>query len=159
METLADCGPIDMEMEAVSSEMEVTMGLLQKLVDENTTQKLDQQDYRKRYAGRYTALESRMDRLEKSGRGEIQYDLFRGFLARISEIGELPMDFNEKLRHRLVNYATVYPNGKVVFPSAMARKSGRRIKAGSGQGIRFVPDVSGHFFLRMEIKCSVYGNL
>lgn len=35
MEALADCGSIDTEMEAVSSEMEVTIGLIQKLVDEN----------------------------------------------------------------------------------------------------------------------------
>ena len=37
MEALADCGSIDTEMEAVSSEMEVTAGLIQKLVDENAT--------------------------------------------------------------------------------------------------------------------------
>ncbi len=64
MEALADCGSIDTEMEAVSSEMEVTAGLIQKLVDENATRKLDQHDYRKKYDGyasRYAALESRMD--------------------------------------------------------------------------------------------------
>ena len=29
--------------------------------------------------------------------------------------GKLPVDFNEKLFHRLVDYATVYPDGRVVF--------------------------------------------
>ena len=29
--------------------------------------------------------------------------------------GELPVDFNEKLFHRLVDYATVYHDGRVVF--------------------------------------------
>ena len=114
MEALADCGPIDAEMEAVSDEMEVTAGLIQKLVDENATRKLDQHDYRKKYDGyanRYAALESRMDSLEK----EIQYAIFSGFLAGLSETVELPVDFNEKLFHRLVDYATVYPNGRVVF--------------------------------------------
>ena len=60
MEALADCGSIDTEMEAVSSEMEVTAGLIQKLVDENATRKLDQHDYRKKYDGyasRYSPLE------------------------------------------------------------------------------------------------------
>lgn len=28
---------------------------------------------------------------------------------------ELPVDFNEKLFHRLVDYATVYSDGRVVF--------------------------------------------
>lgn len=41
MEALADYGSIDAEMEAVSDEMEVTAGLIQKLVDENATRKLD----------------------------------------------------------------------------------------------------------------------
>lgn len=106
-------------MEAVSSEMEVTAGLIQKLVDENATRKLDQHDYRKKYDGyasRYAALESRMDSLEKEReRKEIQYDIFSGFLAGLSETKELPVDFNEKLFHRLVDYATVYPDGRAVF--------------------------------------------
>ena len=57
-----------------------------------------------------------MDSLEKEReRKEIQYDIFSGFLAGLSETEELPVDFNEKLFHRLVDYATVYPDGKVVF--------------------------------------------
>ncbi len=85
MAAQADCSTIDAELEAVSSEMEVTAGLIQKLVDENATRKLDQHDYRKKYDGyasRYAALESRMDSLEKEReRKEIQYDIFSGFLA------------------------------------------------------------------------------
>jgi len=113
MEALADCGSIDTEMETVSDEMEVTAGLIQKLVEENATRKLDQHEYRKKYDGyasRYAALESRMDSLEKEReRKGIQYDLFSGFLAGLSET----VDFNEKLFHRLVDYATVYPDGRV----------------------------------------------
>ena len=58
---------------------------VQKLVDENATRKPGQHDYLKKYDGyvsRYAALESRMDSLGKEReRKEIQYDLFRGFLA------------------------------------------------------------------------------
>lgn len=45
-----------------------TAGLIQKLVDENVTRKLDQNDYRKKYDGyanQCAALESRLDSLEK----------------------------------------------------------------------------------------------
>lgn len=98
MEALANCGSIDAEMEAVSNEMKVTAGLIQKLVDENATRKLDQHDYRKKYDGyasRYAVLESRMDSLEKEReRKGIQYDIFSGFLAELSETEELPIDFN-----------------------------------------------------------------
>lgn len=111
MEALADCGSINTEMEAVSDEMEMTAGLIQKMVDESATRKLDQHDYRKKYDGyasRYAALESRMDSLEKERESkEIQYDIFSGFLAGLRETEELPVDFNEGLFHRLVDYATV----------------------------------------------------
>lgn len=116
---LTDCCSIDAEMKAVSDEMEVTAGLIQKLVDENATRKLDQHDYRKKYDGyanRYAAFESRMDSLGKEReRKDIQYDIFSGFLVGLSETEELPVDFNEKLFHRLVDYAAVYPDGRVVF--------------------------------------------
>ncbi len=35
--------------------------------------------------------------------------------AGLGETEELPVDFNEKLFHRLVDYATVYSDGRVVF--------------------------------------------
>ena len=86
---------------------------------ENATRKLDQHDYRKKYDGyanRYAALESREDSLEKEReRKEIQYDIFSGFIAGLEEVRELPVDFNEKLFHRLVDYATVHSDGRVVF--------------------------------------------
>lgn len=72
MEALADCGFIDAEIEDVSSEMEVTAGLIQKLIDKNATRKLDQHNYRKKYDGyasRYTALESRLDSLGRPCKG------------------------------------------------------------------------------------------
>ena len=127
METLADCSSIDAEMEAVSSEMEVTAGLIQKLVDENATRKLDQHDYRKKYDG-YATLESLMDSLEKEReRKEIQYDIFSSFLVGLSETGKLPVDFNEKLFHRLVDYATVYSDGMVVFTFRSGAEIGTKI--------------------------------
>jgi len=95
---IADCSCIDREAEEISNEMEVVAGMIQRLVDENATRKLDQEDYRRKYAGyadRYAALESRMDGLKKER--------------------ELPMDFIEKLFHRLVDFAMVYSDGRVVF--------------------------------------------
>lgn len=131
MEALADCGSIDAELEAVSDEMEVTAGLIQKLVDENATRKLDQHDYRKKYDGyasRYAALESQLDSLEKEReRKEIQYDIFSGFLAGLSETEELPVDFIQMAGWFL--------------PSATEWKSARRFKeSSSGQ----VPGTFGY---------------
>lgn len=33
----------------------------------------------------------------------------------VVDVMELPVDFNEKLFHQLADYATVYPDGRVVF--------------------------------------------
>lgn len=109
-------------------------------MDENATRKLDQHEYRKKYDGyasRYAAIESRMDSLEKEReRKEIQYDLFSGFLAGLGETEELLVDFNEKLFHRLVDYTTVYPDGRGGAPSAtawrLAQRFERKQRAGSG---------------------------
>ena len=140
---------IDAEMEAVSDEMEVTARLIQKLVDENATRKLDQHDYRKkydRYASRYAALESRMDRLEKEReRKEIQYVIFSGFLAGLSETGSCRWISMRScstglwITQRSIRTAGWYS------PSATVRKSARRFKARSGRGVGFTPDASGLF--------------
>ena len=36
-------------------------------------------------------------------------------ITGLGEMEKLPIDFNEKLFHRLVDYATVYSDGRVVF--------------------------------------------
>lgn len=51
MDVLGDCSSIEKELETVSGEMEVVTGLIQKLVVENATRKLDQNDYRRKYEG------------------------------------------------------------------------------------------------------------
>jgi len=49
-----------------------------------------------------------MESLKKEReRKEIQYDIFSGFLAGFSETEDLPVDFNEKPFHRLVDSETV----------------------------------------------------
>ena len=119
MHVLGDCKAIDREMDEVRNEMEVTTGLIQKLIDENATRKMDQNDYRKRYDGyvsRYAALESRMDSLEKERKErEFKYDIFSGFLFELGEIHELPLAFDDRLFYQLVDFATVYSDGRVVF--------------------------------------------
>ena len=119
MDVLGDCSSIEKELETVSGEMEVVTGLIQKLVVENATRKLDQNDYRRKYEGyvnKYAALESRMDSLKKDRESrEIKFDIFSGFLFELSELEELPLEFDVKLFHSLVDYATVYHDGRIVF--------------------------------------------
>lgn len=119
MDVLGDCSSIEKELETVSGEMEVVTGLIQKLIVENATRKLDQNDYRRKYEGyvnKYAALESRMDSLKKDRESrEIKFDIFSRFLFELSELDELPLEFDVKLFNCLVDYATVYCDGRIVF--------------------------------------------
>ena len=134
----------------LNCEMEVTAGLIQKLVDENATRKLDQHDYRKKYDGyasRYAALESRMDSLEKEReRKEIQYDIFSGFLAGLSETGSCRWISMRSCSTGLWITQRFIRTAGWFSSSATEWKSARRFEAGSGWGIGFVPDASGRFF-------------
>ena len=61
-------------------------------------------------------LESREDSLEKEReRKKSSMTFSADSLRDLSEMRELPVDFNEKLFHRLVDYATVYSDGRGVF--------------------------------------------
>lgn len=96
-----------------------------------------------------------MDGLKKEREWrKIQQDLFSGSLSGLEE---LPVDFSEKLFHRLVDYATVHSDGRVVLPFAMAWKSAQRYKV--GRQVLRVLDICPLFLRMMEIKCIVYGNL
>ncbi|MCX4267120.1 MAG: hypothetical protein OSJ62_00430 [Lachnospiraceae bacterium] len=60
-------------------------------------------------------VQTEMQRRKNAGRRETQHDLFSGFLSGLEEVRELSVDFSEKLFHRMVDYATVYSDGRVVF--------------------------------------------
>ena len=62
---------------------------------------------------------------------------------------ELLVDFSKKLFHRLVYYAMVYSDGKMVFTFCNRRKSARRFEDSSGR----IPGIS-----RYSAHCFLYGN-
>ena len=150
MDVLGDCSSIEKELETVSGEMEVVTGLIQKLVVENATRKLDQNDYRRKYEGyvnKYAALESRMDSLKKDRESrEIKFDIFSGFLFELSELEELPLEFDVKLFHSLVDYATVYHDGRIVFQFRNGMDRNNNIKGDGCPGIQCGDAGSGAYF-------------
>lgn len=46
---------------------------------------------------------------------EIKFDIFSGFLFELSKLDSLPLEFDTKLFHSLVDYATAYHDGRMVF--------------------------------------------
>ena len=105
----------------------------------------------RRMKGKCRGIESRMDSLEKEReRKEIQYDIFNGFLAGLSETGSCrwismrDCSIGSWITQRSIPTAGWYSL------SATEWRSARRFKSGSDQGIGFVPDAFGRF--------SVWGN-
>ncbi len=46
---------------------------------------------------------------------KIKFDIFSRFLFELSELDSLLLEFDTKLSHSLVDYATVYHGGRMVF--------------------------------------------
>ena len=78
--------------------MEVVAGLIQKCVNENAMQTIDQDEYINRYNAlveRHEKAQSRYDSLQKKReRRLLQADVMSGFLFAITELDNLQLQFN-----------------------------------------------------------------
>lgn len=124
--------------------------MIQRLVDENGTRKLDEEKYRRKYTGyadRYAALESRMDGMKKERE------------RRESSTTFSVVSFQGLRKYGSYRWISVKSCSTVwwimqrcirtagwCLPSAMGRKSAKILKAESSRSTGFVPDASGCFF-------------
>ncbi len=76
---------------------------------------------------------------------EIKFDIFSGFLFELSELDSLPLEFDTKLFHSLVDYATVYHDGRVVFKFRNGRRSRQKYRREGCPGIQCLVLVPGLF--------------
>lgn len=116
---LTDCTQIDAEAEELRCEMEVVTGLIQRLIEDNASQPLDQAEYRKRYdayAERFERMQKRYDALlaEREARHN-KADVIGGFMFELRELDVLPFAFDGKLWRSLVDHVTVHADGRMVF--------------------------------------------
>lgn len=116
---LLDTTAIDTECEEMLQEMDVVAGLIQKCVNENAMQAIDQDEYISRYNSlveRHEKLQSRYDTLQKKRERRLQQaDAMSGFLFAITELDTLQLQFNPTLRHTTVDHVTVYADECLVF--------------------------------------------
>ena len=117
--TLTDNSGIDTECEELLRELDVVAGLIRSCVEENATQAVDQSDYRRRYTSyveRYEVLKDRYTHLQAQ-REEREAEAIRigGFMFELRELDELPIEFDERLWHGLVDHVTVYHDERLVF--------------------------------------------
>ena len=116
---LLDTAAIDTECEELLQEMDVVAGLIQKCINENAVQAIDQDEYISRYNAlveRHEKLQSRYDTLQKKReRKLIKADVMSGFLFAITELDTLQLQFNPALWHTTVDHVTVYADERFVF--------------------------------------------
>ena len=116
---LMDTAAIDTGCEELLQEMEVVAGLIQKCVNENAVQTIDQDEYINRYNAlveRHEKLQSRYDTLQKKReRRLLQADAMSGFLFAITELDTLQLQLNQPLWHTTVDHVTVYADERLVF--------------------------------------------
>ena len=114
-----DTSAIDAECEELLQEMDVVAGLIQKCINENAVQTIDQDEYINRYnalAERHERAQNRYDALQKKrDRRLIQADIMSGFLFAITELDTLQLQFNPPLWHTTVDHVTVYADERLVF--------------------------------------------
>jgi len=99
--------------------MDVVAGLIQKCVNENAVQTIDQDEYINRYNAlveRHEKAQSRYDTLQKKHeRSLLQADVMSGFLFAITELDTLQLQFDPVLWHSTVDHVTVYADEQLVF--------------------------------------------
>ena len=116
---LMDTSAIDAECEELLQEMDVVAGLIQKCINENAVQAIDQDEYINRYNAlveRHEKAQNRYDTLQKKReRRLLQADAMSGFLFIIAELDTLQLQFDPVLWHTTVDHVTVYADERLVF--------------------------------------------
>ena len=125
--TLADTMAIDRECEKLTEEMDTVSMLIQKLIAENATKAMNQDEYNRKYdalAQRYNAAQERYDKLQ--GRKVtigFEVDVLECFMFEISALPDLPVEFSDHLWNAMIDHVTVYHDDRVTF----SFKNGREI--------------------------------
>ena len=114
-----DMTEIDAECDELLGEMEVTAVLMQKCIDENAANAIDQDEYASKFSAlteKHEKLKSRYDALLKQCERRLwQADILGGFLFAIKELDILQLDFTPTLWHTTVDHVTVYADERLVF--------------------------------------------
>ena len=119
MEALTDTTDLDAENARLQNELEVTMGLIRKAIDENAHQAMDQADYNRKYTDlceRYERTQARLaelqaQRLERTAK----WVKIKMFLEQLAARDTLVQTWDEELLYTTVDFVTVRENKEMVF--------------------------------------------
>lgn len=117
--TLTDCSGINEKIAALNNETDVIAGLIQKCVDENASDTLDQAEFTERYnvyVAKFESLSEQKEALKNQRNDRMAKNtLITEFMSEISEMDTLPIQFDERLWSAVVDHVTVYEDERLVF--------------------------------------------
>lgn len=111
---------IDAECATLNDEIEIVSGLTKKLIAENATTAIPQDEYNRKYDAlveRYYTAQDRLDELQKLRiTRSFQADVLECFMFEIKTIDTtLPLEFTDRFWNNLIDRVTVYHDGRMVF--------------------------------------------
>ena len=111
---------IDTECSALADEMEIVEALTKKLIAENATTAIPQDEYNRKYdalAERFHAAEEKAEALrQQKVTRSFQADVMECFMTELMTIdASLPVHYSDRLWLNLVDRVTVYEEGNLVF--------------------------------------------
>lgn len=116
---LTDCSAIDAELDELLQEIEVVTELTQRCVQENAQNVQSQEEYAERYNGyvaRYEKAKARAAALQEQKRQrQAKADAIGGFMFELYERSDIITEFDERLWLAVVEKATAYHDGRLVF--------------------------------------------
>ena len=111
---------IDAECATLNDEIEIVSGLTKKLIAENATTAIPQDEYNRKYDAlveRYHAAQDRLDELQKLRiTRSFQAVVLECFMFEIKAIDtSLPLEYTDRFWLNLIDRVTVYEDSRLVF--------------------------------------------
>lgn len=111
---------IDAELDSLADEMEVVEALTNKLIAENATTAMPQDEYNRKYDAlvqRYHAAEEKVRQLQgRKVTRSFQADVMECFMTDLMTLdASLPIRYSDRLWLNLIDRVTVYEDGRLVF--------------------------------------------
>jgi site-specific DNA recombinase len=116
---LTDCSEEETRLKELAQEMEVVAEIISRIVNENATRALDQEDYQKRYdtqVERYEALRAEFEELESAIEDKNhQSSILSGFMFAIFDDDILPVKFSNTLWMSTVDTVKVKNDNTLLY--------------------------------------------
>ena len=117
--SLANTEKLDGKISKLQEEIDVVIGLMRRLIYENSRKAINQDEYNKKYTSYTEKYEKLRDELsnyeEKKQELNARRDKIKVFIHNLGNLNELISEFDEKLWYVVVDNAIVHANGKIEF--------------------------------------------